>query len=119
MFVHGDHLGRILDLGPFPGSRRGERGVHLLLDAHEDHFDAQLAMGLDAPRHDLLGGIITAHRVKRDFHREAPGEGRLDVQVAHGLGVRLDEAFARVHFGAHQDVENFVRLDRVLDLDPQ
>src|ERR1700687_867373 len=119
MFVHGDHLGRILDLGPFPGARRGERGVHLLLDADEDHLDAQLAMRLDAAGHHLFGGEITAHGVKRDFHETRPAEGRLDVQVAHGLGVRLDEAFAWIHFGAHQDVEDLVGLDRVFDLDPQ
>src|SRR5437868_2010813 len=48
--------------------------------------------------------------------RDASG---LDVQVAHGLRVRLDEAFAGVHVVAHQDVENLVGLHRVLDLDPQ
>src|SRR6266550_1832059 len=45
--------------------------------------------------------------------------GRLDVQVAHGLCVRLDEALARIDVVAHQDVEDFVRLDRIFDLDPQ
>src|ERR1700694_4323358 len=73
MLVHADHLGRILDLGPLPGSRRGERGIHLLLDADEDHFDAQLAMSLAAARHYLLRGEITAHSVKRDFHETPPG----------------------------------------------
>src|SRR3989442_725537 len=53
------------------------------------------------------------------FMRPCPAKERLDVQVAHGLGVRLDEAFAWIHFGAHQDVEDLVGLDRVLDLDPQ
>src|SRR4030088_1298653 len=53
------------------------------------------------------------------FMRTRPGKGRLDVQVAHGLGVRLDEAFAWIHFGAHQDVEDLVGLDRILYLDPQ
>src|SRR4030081_1367928 len=48
-----------------------------------------------------------------------PGKERLNVQVAHGLGVRLDEAFAWIHFRPHQDVESLVRLDRVLDLDPE
>src|ERR1700694_873342 len=53
------------------------------------------------------------------FMRPRPVNGRLDVQVAHGLGVRLDEAFAWIHFGAHQDVEDLVGFDRVFDLDPQ
>src|SRR3989475_10495617 len=53
------------------------------------------------------------------FMRPRPGRGGLDVQVAHGLGVRLDETLAWIHFGAHQDVENLVRLDHILDLDPQ
>src|SRR5438445_2035620 len=53
------------------------------------------------------------------FMRPRPAKERLDVQVAHGLGVRLDEAFAWIHFGAHQDVEDLVGLDRVFDLDPQ
>src|SRR5438105_7910739 len=48
--------------------------------------------------------------------RDASG---LDVQVAHGLRVRLDEALAGIHVVAHQDIENLVGLDRVLDLDPQ
>src|SRR2546423_4637187 len=48
-----------------------------------------------------------------------PDRGRLDVQVAHGLCVRLDEALARIDFVTHQDVEDFVRLDRIFDLDPQ
>src|ERR1700730_10506644 len=53
------------------------------------------------------------------FMRPRPAEGRLDVQVTHGLGVRLDEALAWIDFGAHQDVEDLVGLDRVFDLDPQ
>src|SRR2546423_6639524 len=53
------------------------------------------------------------------FMRPRPAKGRLDVQVAHGLSVRLNEALAWIHLGAHQDVENLVRLDRVLDLDPE
>src|SRR5256885_3649406 len=44
---------------------------------------------------------------------------RLDVQVAHGLGVRLDEALARIDVGAHQDIEDLVRLDRIFDLDAE
>src|SRR5438477_4066927 len=48
-----------------------------------------------------------------------PRKERLDVQVAHGFGVRLDEAFARIHLGAHQDVEDLVGLDGILDLDSE
>src|SRR5207302_8706417 len=43
----------------------------------------------------------------------------LDVQVAHGLGVRLDESLAGIDVGAHQDIENLVRLDRIFDLDAE
>src|ERR1700737_2000004 len=49
----------------------------------------------------------------------ARGWSGLDVQVAHGLGVRLDEALAGIHVVAHQDVEDLVGFDRVLNLDPQ
>src|SRR5207302_10408164 len=48
--------------------------------------------------------------------RDASG---LDVQVAHGLRVRLDEALAGIHVVAHQDIEDLVGLDRILDLDSQ
>src|SRR6266566_9004704 len=44
---------------------------------------------------------------------------RLNVQVAHGLGVRLDESFAGIDVGTHQDIEDLVRLDRVFDLDAE
>src|SRR5438105_4054172 len=44
---------------------------------------------------------------------------RLDVQVAHGLGVRLDEPLTGIDVGAHQDIEDLVRLDCILDLDAQ
>src|SRR5438270_12039649 len=44
---------------------------------------------------------------------------RLDVQVAHGLGVRLDEPLTGIDVGAHQDIEDLVCLDCILDLDAQ
>src|ERR1700737_4637710 len=47
------------------------------------------------------------------------GWGRLDVQVAHGLGVRLDESLARIDVVTHQDVEDLVRFHRIFDLDAQ
>src|SRR6266480_2615631 len=47
------------------------------------------------------------------------GLQRLNVQVAHGLGVRLDESFAGIDVGTHQDIEDLVRLDRVFDLDAE
>src|SRR5712691_13276847 len=48
-----------------------------------------------------------------------PERWRLDVQVAHGLGVRLDESLARIDVVAHQDIEDLVRLHRVFDLDTE
>src|ERR1700694_3879356 len=47
------------------------------------------------------------------------GWERLDVQVAHGLGVRLNESLAGIDIVAHQDVEDLVRLDRIFDLDTE
>src|SRR6267143_1052599 len=44
---------------------------------------------------------------------------RLDVQVAHGLGVRLDEPLAGIDVGAHQDIEDLVRLHRIFNLDAE
>src|SRR5947209_15433163 len=41
----------------------------------------------------------------------------LNVEVADGLGVGLDEVLAGIDLVAHQDVEDLVRLDRVLDFD--
>ena len=75
MLVHGDHLRRLFDLGPFSGARGGQRRVDPILDTDEDDVHAQLAMRLDAARHDLLGGEITAHRIKRDFHCGLTSEG--------------------------------------------
>jgi len=72
MLVHADHLRRILDLGPLPGSRGGERGVDPVFDANEDDLDAQLAVGLDTTCHHLFRGKITAHGVKRDLHETPP-----------------------------------------------
>src|SRR3984893_10145782 len=74
MLVHGDHLGRILDLRPLPGAGRGEGGINLLLDADEDHLDPELAVRLHTARHHLVGGEITTHRIERDFHG-GPGAG--------------------------------------------
>src|SRR4030081_3499394 len=45
-----------------------------------------------------------------------PDYERLDVQVAHGLGVRLDESLAGIDVRAHQDIEDLVRLHRIFDL---
>src|ERR1700730_7678520 len=53
------------------------------------------------------------------FMRDRLGERRLDVQVAHGLRVRLDESLPGIDVVAHQDVEDLVGLDGVFDLDPQ
>src|SRR5256885_2401051 len=75
-------------------------------------------MRLDAAGHHLVGGEITTHRIERDFHGET-GRQRLDVQVAHGLGVRLDESLAGIDVGAHQDIEDLVRFDRIFDLDAE
>src|SRR5438132_14322057 len=47
------------------------------------------------------------------------GWERLDVQVAHGLGVRLDESLAGIDVVAHQNVEDLVGLDRIFDLDAE
>ena len=118
MLIHRDDLGGVLDLRPLAGARCRERAVDLVLDAHEDHFDPELTMRLDAAGHHLVGGEITTHRIERDFHWEA-GLQRLDVQVAHGLGVRLDESLAGIDVGAHQHVEDLVRLDRIFDLDAE
>src|SRR5438876_974139 len=79
---------------------------------------ADVPMRLDAAGHYLVGSKITTHRIERDFHGET-GLQRLNVQVAHGLGVRLDESFAGIDVGTHQDVEDLVRLDRVFDLDAE
>src|ERR1700704_5288738 len=42
-----------------------------------------------------------------------------DVEVAHGLGVRLDELLARFHVGPHQLLEDVVDQGRVLHLAPE
>src|SRR2546429_452634 len=75
MLVHRDHLRRLFDLGPFSGARGGQRRVDPILDTDEDDVHAQLAMRLDAARHDLLGGESTAHRIKPDFHFGLTSEG--------------------------------------------
>src|ERR1700737_2193620 len=53
------------------------------------------------------------------FMRDRLGERRLDVQVAHGLRVRLDESLPGIDVVAHQHVEDLVGFEGVFDLDSQ
>ncbi len=70
----------------------------------------------------LLAGVRNKKRAGRNPNpllESTPSELPLEplhVQVAHALGVGLDEGLARRHLVAHEQLEDAVRLDGVLHL---
>src|SRR5437660_2136207 len=74
MPVHGDHLWGVLDLRPLAGPRFGQGPIDLVFLPHEDDLDPELAVGLHAAGHHLVGSKITTHGVERDLHWN-PGMG--------------------------------------------
>src|SRR5439155_7152508 len=100
--------------------------------ADDDRLDPELGGGLRRAQHRLLGRVVAPHAVDRYSHAKPTRAGNpeagdasvaptlrgtiSDVEVAHALGVGLDELLARFHIRAHQLLEDVVDLGGVLDV---
>ena len=81
-----------------------EERLHALRPPHDHRLDTQLGRCLGRARDRLLRRVVAPHAVDRYAHEHAPERARCasplhgptsDVEVAHALGVGLDELLAR------------------------
>ena len=72
MLLHGDRLGGLDDAARWPAAAPSMKRTDARLVADEDDVGVGLrARPVDAPRDDLLGRVVAAHRVDGDAHAAA------------------------------------------------